>query len=99
MKQQLVPSRCECGFGKIPTAWHCKCGRWKPSLALVCEVCSGEVMPLPPHVRHRLTPYELRTVRTRIKAGDNLHSVAREFGVAHQTIWNIAHGYSWRNVA
>jgi len=47
--------------------------------------------------RARLSPDQVRAIRARYAAGDNMSAVAREHGVAQQTASDIAMRRTWRH--
>lgn len=47
----------------------------------------------------RLTPDDVRNIRTRIKAGDTYSGIARDYGVWPTTIHDIGAGKTWKSVS
>jgi hypothetical protein len=45
----------------------------------------------------KLTSDQVDAIRTRLALGDRQADIAADFGVARQTIWNIAHGNTWKS--
>lgn len=50
------------------------------------------------HLSAKLSAADVRVIRQRIEAGENKSAIAREYGVAPQTIHKIAAGLTWRSV-
>jgi DNA-binding NarL/FixJ family response regulator len=47
---------------------------------------------------HKFTPAEVEVIKYRLKQGDTQRGIARELGVASNSIANIAHGRSHADV-
>jgi len=102
MRQRSVPKWCECRDADSPSPFHCACGRWKPSAAPVCEVCSEEVsasLRQAPVFRHALTDDQVRDVRKAIAQHVRQVDLAVRYGCSDSTISSIATRRSRRDVA
>ncbi len=51
---------------------------------------------LPPNAK--LTPFEVMAIRGRNSMGETQTALAKEYGVARETIWAICHGKSWKHL-
>jgi len=51
------------------------------------------------HVRARLTEAQVSVIKSRVREGSTQRELAREFGVAEQTVNHIVVGRTWKQVA
>ena len=51
------------------------------------------------HGLHKVTEADVRLIRSRGRAGESSHSIARDFPIAASTIRGILSGKEWRHVA
>lgn len=52
-----------------------------------------------PPSRRKLNSDQVREILSRLSAGENHCQIARDLPVSRSTVWNIAHGRSYREVA
>lgn len=51
------------------------------------------------HWKAKLTDAQVRAIRRRIDAGENISAVGRDYGITPQTAWHIGKRNTWRHVA
>lgn len=50
------------------------------------------------HHSHRFTEEDIKAIRTRLDNGDSHRSIARDYGVQHQSIGAIHRGQTWTHI-
>lgn len=87
-----------CGNGKLGCINPCHLG-WKTHTENAADkIAHNTVAAGERHGASKLTKNKVAEIRTACKSGVSQAQMARRFGVAYQTIWDVVHGKTWEVV-